>query len=644
MRRAGWRAVAVAWAETLVAVFGSSGNRAGLERASKGVMTTPKTGRRQPGATRKCLSLLLLLLATAGRAASGTNIQNAGSADAALRIDLPASGEVRVENRRGGVSMEVWDEKFVSVSAVVEGARAPRRSPVRLERSESLLSVSVAPPGVAASSRVDLRLRVPSNARVSLFTGSGEIEARDVPASLAAQTVSGDIHINLLAPHDAQLTAHSLNGQVVFQNDDGTRSPQTSRRKFETRLGTGGRTVRLFSGRGQIDIATHGQSSASGRRQNVSPDVPASSAPTPTRATVAASSSPRSPATQNRLTENVETVASARDENAATRTPPALKGSRGGTRTNAPAPPAPQAAATPDEVEEDEVVRVETELVRLNIGVTDRASSRGITGLVQSDFKLYEDSAEQELLHFETASAPFDLVLLIDLSGSTGKVTGIIRAAALRFIEVARPQDRVGIITFAGSFDVVSPLTTDREALRTRINAMERPKGDTRLYDAINFAMEQIARESAESRRRAIVLMSDGLDSTLPNVTGVGSTITYEDLRSRVQEFDGVFYALWTSTEYEAFSPDDIQPETFDLVHDRMQQLAEAGGGVFYPVERLEDLAGTYDRVVADLGTLYSLAYKPTNKTRDGRWRTIRVRLPRHPAAVARGKRGYFAK
>ena len=173
---------------------------------------------------------------------------------------------------------------------------------------------------------------------------------------------------------------------------------------------------------------------------------------------------------------------------------------------------------------------------------------------------------------------------------------------------------------------------------------MAPPKGDTRLYDATATALDYMTRGADPARRRAIILMSDGLDSTLPNVTGTGSTLSFEEVRSRAQEFDGVVYTVWTSTEYEAFSPEDIQPETFDLAHDRMQELADAGGGTFYEVEKLEDLAGAYERVVADLGTVYSLSYRPTNKQRDGSWRAIRVRLPRLPNVVARGRRGYFAK
>ncbi|HEX8473132.1 MAG TPA: VWA domain-containing protein [Pyrinomonadaceae bacterium] len=600
-------------------------------------------------ARRKYLLLLVLVLTTAGYAASAATRpqkapvkttatgQAADAPDAALRVDLPASGEVRVENRRGGVSVEVWGEKYVSVTTLAVGARAPqRRSPVRLERSDSLLGIRVAQATGVAARRVDLRLRVPSNARVSVFTGSGEIEARDVPASLAAQTVSGNIRVDIAAPHNAELTAHSLNGEVVFQDEAEARAPRVSKKKFQTRLGAGTRVVRLFSGRGGINIATLALTATTigNRLTSVADNRPSIN-------------ENRTHAASGRSLQTDEAAAASQTDDAATtRRLPSLKGGGSGVAVGAmpSATPAPQTSETPEEVDEDEVVRVETELVRLSVGVVDRASGRGIVGLAQNDFKLYEDNAEQQITSFESASAPFDLVLLIDLSGSTAKVTNIIRAAALRFVAAARPQDRIGIMTFAGTFNVVSPLTIDREALRSRINTMERPAGDTRLYDAINSAMEQMMKESAETRRRAIVLMSDGLDSTLPNVTGVGSTLPYEDVRSRVQEFDGVFYAIWTSTEYEAFSPEDIQPETFDLVHDRMRRLAEEGGGVFYSVERLEDLAGTYERVVADLGTVYSLVYKPTNKTRDGRWRTIRIRLPHHPDAVARGKRGYFAR
>jgi len=136
--------------------------------------------------------------------------------------------------------------------------------------------------------------------------------------------------------------------------------------------------------------------------------------------------------------------------------------------------------------------------------------------------------------------------------------------------------------------------------------------------------------------------MSDGLDGSIPGVQGEGSKLLYKDLLNRVQEFDGVLYSLWLNTEYEALSPLDTQPEAFDAGYDRMKEMADTGGGVFYEVESLEDLAGAFERVVADLGTVHSLAYRPSDKTRDSKWRAIKVNVAR-PSAVARGKRGYYA-
>jgi VWFA-related protein len=220
----------------------------------------------------------------------------------------------------------------------------------------------------------------------------------------------------------------------------------------------------------------------------------------------------------------------------------------------------------------------------------------------------------------------------------------LIKGAALHFVEAARPFDRIAVITFAGGQVIVSPLTTDHGALRQRINAIERPEGSTKLYDSLAFAMDEVFREAKDSRRNAIVVMSDGLDSVMPNVTGEGSTLSYEEVIRRVKEFDGVVYSIWVKTQnYVPLSIHDIQQETFDDAHDDMKELAENGGGSFYECEKLEDLRGAYDRVVADLGMVYTLSYRPSNKVRDGSWRTIRINVDR-PSAVARGKRGYYAK
>jgi len=185
-------------------------------------------------------------------------------------------------------------------------------------------------------------------------------------------------------------------------------------------------------------------------------------------------------------------------------------------------------------------------------------------------------------------------------------------------------------------------LTLDREALRQRVDVIDTVSGDTKLYDAGDFAIAEVAKQTRNSRRAAIVLMSDGLDGSIPGVQGDGSKLPYQEFLNNVREFDGVLYTLWLNTYYEALNAQDTQPEAFDMGYDRMKEMADAGGGMFYEVEGLDDLAGAYERVVADLGTVYSLAYRPLNKSRDGKWRPIKVTVNRNNA-VARGKHGYYA-
>ncbi|HEY6188842.1 MAG TPA: VWA domain-containing protein [Pyrinomonadaceae bacterium] len=540
------------------------------------------------------------------------------SANDGVRADLPTGGELRVENRRGSVSVEVWGEQHVSVKATVAG-KAPQRSPVVIRRTESLLTIGLVRAASRASSaaRVDLMLMVPERARAQILTANGEVTVRGLPETLSVQTTGGDISAEL--PLNAEVTAETRTGSI--DSTLPTVGPTgSSERDFHASLGAATKTVQLRSRDGSITLSP-ATANATAAAMNRTGDAASAGVP-PRRA-------PETSASRDTDEPN----------GTAARRPPTLGGaSVDGAGAGTPASPSNE----PQEVDEGDIVRVDTELVTLNVSVINRGTNRGVADLTQKDFKLYEDGAEQEISHFDSAAAPFNLVLLIDLSGSTKQVVDIIRNAALRFVAAARPADRIAVVTFANTPVVVSRLTSDRAALRNRINSIVEPQGSTKVYDSIAFAMDDVLKDAGSSRRNAIVLMSDGLDSTLPNVTGDGSVIDYRELLGRVQEFDGVFYSLWLDTEYEALSDLDVQPETVDLAHDRMKELSEAGGGVFYEVEKLEDLAGAYERVVADLGTLYSLGYRPTNNVRDGKWRAIRIAVAR-TGAVARGKRGYYA-
>jgi VWFA-related protein len=505
------------------------------------------------------------------------------SADDGVRIDVPDNPRVRVENQFGQVAAEVWNEKYVSVSASIEGTGRFTRSPIVIENKTKLLSISVIRTPIDPGAGVNLTVKLPQGSHAEIVTGVGSISMRGVMSSASLKSLSGNIRAELTYPLNADISARSNRGVIKSELEapligDG--------HVLQTRAGAGDFVLKIHSETGEITLA----------------------------------------------------LASTVDDRVAAVSPPRLLGSD--NVANGAGTPANQTDS--EEISEGDVIRVDSQLATLNLSVVDRDTSRGIMGLTQSDFQLFEDGIEQRLLQFESASAPFDLVLLIDVSGSTRDVVKLIRAAALRFVEAARPSDRIGIISFAGHPTIISPVTLDRTVLRQSIGAIETATGDTKAYDALDQSLTNLLKSTKNTRRSAIVMMSDGLDGSIPGVQGDGSNLPYGELISRVREFDGVLYTLWLNTEYEALNPLDTQPDAFDLAYERMKELAEAGGGVFYKVERLQDLAGAYERVVADLGTVYSLAYRPTNKNRDGKWRAVRVTLNR-PSAVARGKHGYYA-
>lgn len=535
-------------------------------------------------ARRRFLSLIIL----AGLLLSSSSTL-ATAADDDLRIDLPADGRIHVENRFGEVTAEAWERSYVSISAAVTSTASSNlsRSPIVIDNRGGFVSISTQRIPANTNTAIDLIVRVPRTANLEVNTSRGKIVLRGLSESALLKTVSGDIEVTLDEPLDINLTARTVKGGILSTLSS---KPSSDERLWQSRLGTGTkrRTIDAQTESGQISFAP----------QSV--------------AQTAIQSKPQEPQLN--------------------------------TGNNSPrSAGVPENPNQPEELDEGDVIRVDSQLVTLNMSVVDRSTSRGVMGLRQTDFRLFEDGEEQSILQFDSASAPFDLILLLDLSGSTKQVVKLIREAALHFIEAARPADRIAIISFAADPKVVSDLTADRELLRERIDTIDTERGDTRLYDATAFAMNAVTKGGKKSRRTAIILMSDGLDGTIPGVSGqYGSQLPYREALRSIQEFDGVLYTLCLDTYYQAMNPRDTQPEAFDMGYDRMKEMADVGGGMFYEVKSLKDLGGAYEQVVADLGTVYSLSYRPSNKLRDGKWRAIKVTVNR-TNAVARGKRGYYA-
>lgn len=296
-------------------------------------------------------------------------------------------------------------------------------------------------------------------------------------------------------------------------------------------------------------------------------------------------------------------------------------------------------AQTSDAVD---TIKIDADLVDLNVSVFSRDPKTPVGDLQQKDFVVLENGEAEEISFFASASAPFDLVLLIDLSLSTQDKMDLIKKSAKRFVESARPADRIAIVTFTSTVQVVSPLTSDRTALFDRIKKMEKPRGGTNFWDALYFVLKEVVGQA--SRRSAVVVMTDGIDNALPDIDGPGSTVSFRDLLMTVRSSDAIVLPIYLDTEREMVRLRKATPESYLEARAQLTQLANESGSILYQARKVEDLKGVYEQVIKDLGTVYSIGYRPKNRERDGSWRNVRVQLTGRPDLAARTKRGYYAK
>ncbi|HMG75668.1 MAG TPA: VWA domain-containing protein [Pyrinomonadaceae bacterium] len=293
-------------------------------------------------------------------------------------------------------------------------------------------------------------------------------------------------------------------------------------------------------------------------------------------------------------------------------------------------------------IDEDDVIRVDTNLVSLNVSVFNSKLKSFAGMLEKNDFKVFENGHEESIAYFATTDVPFDLVLLIDLSGSTSDKRDLIRKSTQRFIEAARPADRLAIVTFADATEVVCPLTADRAKLIAGANRIE-GTGGTMLWDALKFTLDNVVGPRTLGRRRAIVLMTDGVDNALGGSSGGGSAISFADLLETVRKNDELLIPIYLDTESDHDFASSFRRRIYENARKTLALLAQESGGLYYTARKIEDLNGVYDQVINDLGKVYSLGYKPTNEKRDGSWRRVQIQIPNRADLSARSRPGYYA-
>jgi len=290
----------------------------------------------------------------------------------------------------------------------------------------------------------------------------------------------------------------------------------------------------------------------------------------------------------------------------------------------------------------DEGTGVDIDLVNVSASVFSRQSSLPKSALEQKDFAVFENGEPQQISFFASAETPFDLVLLLDLSGSTADKIKLIRTSSKRFVDAARPGDRIAILTFTSDIQVVSRLTLDHEALKTSIDQIEKPRGGTNFWDALRFVLEHIVSQSrVEGRRSAVVVMTDGVDNALPGVFGDGSVTTFAELIDMVRRSDTVVLPIYLDTEKEQDKHGNLK-EAYALARQQLAMLAAESGNEIYQARKIKDLEGVYQQVMRDLSTVYSIGYRPENLVSGNSWRPVSVQLIGHPDLAVRSKRGYY--
>jgi VWFA-related protein len=343
--------------------------------------------------------------------------------------------------------------------------------------------------------------------------------------------------------------------------------------------------------------------------------------------------------------------------------------------------------------DDDEVLRVDTQLVDVPVVVTDKYN-KPLLNLKQSNFAVFEDGKSQQIENFGSTSAPFEVVLLLDTSGSARNELNLIRSAAESFIASLRAGDRVSIIAFTtkivdgkrtAASEVLINLTDDRVKLRDSLKKVSTSNG-TPYYDGLNQTVEKIFNVPAKDEfrgRRALVALTDGVDSV--------SETNFDDVRPTLQSAGIISYFVQVDTReffednllgdcesdevmrfsksqinryYQKFYPKnaaraekvfnfcnigsferlEISKRLYELANYEMASLAGTSGGKVFPVSDLSEAKSAFAKVAQEIGTKYSLGYYSSNDKRDGTFRKIKVELKNVPAGTQiKAREGYSA-
>jgi Ca-activated chloride channel homolog len=276
--------------------------------------------------------------------------------------------------------------------------------------------------------------------------------------------------------------------------------------------------------------------------------------------------------------------------------------------------------------------RAGVDLVSLNVTVSDGAS-RYVTDLTAQEFNVFEDGVKQEVTFFNHTQLPIALALLVDTSASMEPKLPTAQEAAIGFARKLRPQDLAEVVDFDSRVVVLQGFSNSVQELEQAIRKTS-AGGSTSMYNAIYIALKDlkkvIAKNVDEIRRQAIIVLSDGEDTS--------SLLPFEEVLDLAKRSETAIYSIGLrSGDTLSSSTKGFKEAEFVL----RQFSQETGGRAFFP-NQLSDLTNVYGQIADELSSQYTVGYTSRNAKRDGSWRRVVVRVAR-PNLTARTKQGYFA-
>lgn len=243
------------------------------------------------------------------------------------------------------------------------------------------------------------------------------------------------------------------------------------------------------------------------------------------------------------------------------------------------------------------------------VRVTD-LNNRAVADLKAGDFEVLENGSNRQILDVEPSTAPFNLVLLVDVSGSVENYVNFIRKAARSFVDTVDRRDRVSIIMFNDDVKVLSKFTTDKSALSESLDTFD-AGGGTAYYDALAYTVSDTLRP-LRGERTAIVILTDGDDNR--------SFLAFDSLLGSIQESGALIYPLYVPSGLIAAESQsgitDIDPlrKRYMTLSAKSEgegeRLARISGGVYYPIKQISEIQKAYKDIVVQLRTAYLVTFR----------------------------------